>query len=207
MGLLDRFEDAADRLFGNPAEQAVASRIVTNEVGGRVSKNAYRDLGEPEPGAERKLGRGGEGIAESYHNRAIQSGLESELTYYALGGAEVRVRKRGDTSIAFLADSASEEQIEEILAREQAAAHDAEAFVYAKAGSSDQVTALIGELEGTAEFEIREITGMIARIGDEAAFAISRPGVRRSSKISKATKKALSEIDPEWESYVESDLL
>lgn len=203
MGLLDRFEDAADRVFGNPAEQAVASRIVTNEVVGGVGKKDYRDLGEPEAGADRHLDRSGERIAESFHNRAIESGLESELTYYERGGVDVRVREPGDTSISFLADAASEQQIEEVLARQKAAAHHAQAFVYGKEGCSDQVTALIGRLAETEEFLIREVTGNSPHFEGEAAFEVTQPGIRRSSKISKATKAALNEIDPAWESFAE----
>jgi hypothetical protein len=207
MGLLDRFEDVADKLFGNPAEQAVASRIITNEVVRGAGKKTYRDLGEPEPGAEHAVGRGDLGIIESYHNRAVQSGLESELTYYQRGGASVRVRAPGDTSISFLADTVSEEEIEEILAQERASAHDAQAFVYGKQGCSDQVRALIGELAETEEFVIAEtpVTAAAAarRFGAETAFVITQPGIRRTTKIGKATKRALSEVDPAWEGYAE----
>ena len=206
MGLLDRFEDVADKLFGNPAEQSVASRIVTNEIVRGASEKAYRDLGEPEPGAERSVGRGGLGIIESYHNRAVQSGLESELTYYQRGGASVRVRAPGDTSISFLADTVSEEEIEEVLAQEMAAAHDAQAFVYGKEGRSDLVRALIGELAETEEFVIAEtpVTAAAAkRFGAETAFVITQPGIRRTSKIGKATKRALSAVDPAWQSYAD----
>jgi hypothetical protein len=204
MGLLDRFEDAAERMFGNTAEQAVASRIVTNKVVRGAGKKAYRDLGEPEPGARRSVGRGGLGIIESYHNRAVLSGLESELTYYQRGGASVRVRAPGDTSISFLADTATEEQIEEILAREQASAHDAQAFVYGKPGCSEQVWTLIERLAETEEFLVVEFTGDTSQhFNGEATFVITQPGVGRTSKINKATKNALNEIDPAWEGYAE----
>jgi len=55
----------------------------------------------------------------------------------------------------------------------------------------------------TGEFKITEITGMVPDSEDEAAFEIAQPGIRRSSKIRKATRASLDEIDPAWRSYAE----